>query len=387
MSASKRGLVAWGLLPVALVAAVAVFVARSDLLSLLRAAPPVEEITFDRVTLASGEIAIEVVNGGPDPVTVAQVTVDDAFWTFTMTPSNTVPRLGRATITIPYPWVQDEAHEITLLSSTGVTFSHEIPVATVTPPVGPLFFGVFAVIGLYVGVIPVAIGLLWYPFLKRLERKWTHFILALTAGLLIFLGVDALEEALEAAQNVAGAYQGTLVVLLGVVGTLLLLQSLSGRSLGEQNREGRRVLAYLVAVGIGLHNLGEGLAIGASYSLGEVALGAFLIIGFMLHNTTEGLAIVSPVAKDRPKISTLISLGLVAGGPTILGAWLGGMAYSPLYATLFLSIGAGAIIQVVLALHRMVAAQTENVVWTPLNASGLMVGLLMMYGTGLLVAS
>ncbi len=387
MSKVKSGLVAWGLLPVALVVAVAVFVARSDLLSLLRAAPPVEEITFDRVTVANGGITIEVVNGGPDPVTVAQVTVDDAFWTFTMTPSNTVPRLGRATITIPYPWVQDEAHEITLLSSTGVTFSHEIPVATVTPPVGPLFFGVFAIIGLYVGVIPVAIGLLWYPFLKRLERKWTHFVLALTAGLLIFLGVDALEEALEAAQNVAGAYQGSAVVLLGVVGTVLLLQSLSRRSLGEQSREGRRVLAYLVAVGIGLHNLGEGLAIGASYSLGEVALGAFLIIGFMLHNTTEGLAIVSPVAKDRPKISTLISLGLVAGGPTILGAWLGGMAYSPFYATLFLSIGAGAIVQVVLALHRMVAAQTGNVVWTPLNASGLMVGLLMMYGTGLLVAS
>jgi zinc transporter ZupT len=369
-----------------LLAAVALFVARSDLLNLLRAAPPVEEITFDRVTLAEGEIAIELVNGGPDPVTIAQVTVDDAFWTFTMAPSNTVPRLGRATIEIPYPWVQDEAHEITLLSSTGLTFSHEIEVATVTPPVGPLFFGVFAIIGLYVGVIPVAIGLLWYPFLRRLERKWTHFVLALTAGLLIFLGVDALEEALQAAQDVAGAYQGSLVVLLGVVGTVLLLQSLSRRSLGDQNREGRRALAYLVAVGIGLHNLGEGLAIGASYSLGEVALGAFLIIGFMLHNTTEGLAIVSPVAKDRPKISTLVSLGLVAGVPTIFGAWLGGMAYSPLYATLFLSIGVGAIIQVVLALHRMVAAQTENVVWTPLNASGLMVGLLMMYGTGLLVA-
>ncbi len=258
-------------------------------------------------------------NGGPDPVTIAQVTVDDAFWTFTMAPSNTVPRLGRATIEIPYPWVQDEAHEITLLSSTGLTFSHEIEVATVTPPVGPLFFGVFAIIGLYVGVIPVAIGLLWYPFLRRLERKWTHFVLALTAGLLIFLGVDALEEALQAAQDVAGAYQGSLVVLLGVVGTVLLLQSLSRRSLGDQNREGRRALAYLVAVGIGLHNLGEGLAIGASYSLGD---------------TTEGLAIVSPVAKDRPKISTLVSLGLVAGVPTIFGAWLGGMAYSPLYATL-----------------------------------------------------
>jgi zinc transporter ZupT len=387
VSAANKALVAWGLFPIVLLAAVAVFVARSDLLNLLREAPPVEEITFDRVTLADGEISIELVNGGPDPVTIAQVTVDDAFWTFTMTPSNTVPRLGRATIKIPYPWVQDEAHEITLLSSTGLTFSHEIAVATITPPVGPLFFGVFAIIGLYVGVIPVAIGLLWYPFLRRLERKWTHFVLALTAGLLIFLGVDALEEALEAAQDVAGAYQGTLVVFLGVVGTVLLLQSLSRRSLGQQSAGGRRILAYLVAVGIGLHNLGEGLAIGASYSLGEVALGAFLIIGFMMHNTTEGLAIVSPVAKDRPKISTLISLGLVAGVPTIFGAWLGGMAYSSLYATLFLSIGVGAIIQVVLALHRMVAAQTDNVVWTPLNASGLMVGLLMMYGTGLLVAS
>ncbi len=256
----------------------------------------------------------------------------------------------------------------------------------VTPPPGWAFFGIFAVIGVLVGVIPVALGLLWLPFLRRLERKWIHFALALTAGLLVFLGVDAAEETLEVASRVGGAYQGTLVALMGVVGTMLFLQVLTRRRLHKEGAEGRMGVAFLVAVGIGFHNLGEGLAIGAAYALGEAARGAFLIVGFMLHNTTEGLAIVSPIAKDRPTLRTLMILGLVAGVPTIAGAWLGGMAYSPLWATLFLSIGVGAIIQVVVALYKMVARQSPETVWTPLTAGGLMAGLVVMYTTGLFVA-
>ena len=386
MSDSKAALVGWGILPIVLLTAVAVAVTNTGLLELLRPAPPVEEIAFERVSLAPGEITIRVANGGPDPVTIAQVTVDDAFWNFTIVPSATIPRLGRATITIPYPWVEEEAYAVSLLSSTGVTFSHEIPVAMVTPPLGPGFFGIFAAIGALVGVIPVALGLLWLPFLRRLERKWIHFALALTAGLLVFLGVDAAEETLEAASRVGGAYQGTLVALMGVVGTMLFLQVLTRRRLHKEGAEGRMGVAFLVAVGIGFHNLGEGLAIGAAYALGEAALGAFLIVGFMLHNTTEGLAIVSPIAKDSPTLRTLMTLGLVAGVPTIAGAWLGGMAYSPLWATLFLSIGVGAIIQVVVALYKMVARQSPETVWTPLTAGGLMAGLVVMYTTGLFVA-
>ncbi len=386
MTDSKVALVGWGLLPIALLTVVAVIVTNTRLLDVLRPAPPVEEIAFERVSLAPGEITLQVANGGPDPVTIAQLTVDDAFWNFSIVPAATIPRLGRATITIPYPWVEEEAYEVALLSSTGATFAHEIPVAMVTPPPGPAFFGVFATIGLLVGVIPVAIGLLWLPFLQRLERKWIHFALALTAGLLVFLGVDAAEEALEAAAQVGGAYQGTLVALMGVVGTMLFLQVLTRRRLHKEGAEGRMGVAFLVAIGIGFHNLGEGLAIGAAYALGEAALGAFLIVGFMLHNTTEGLAIVSPIAKDRPALRTLMILGLVAGVPTIAGALLGGMAYSPLWATLFLSIGVGAIIQVVVALYRMVARQSPETVWTPLTAGGLMAGLVVMYTTGLFVA-
>ncbi|MCH8144173.1 MAG: metal transporter [Gemmatimonadetes bacterium] len=386
MSDSKAALVGWGLLPIVLLTAVAVAVTNTGLLELLRPAPPVEEIAFERVSLAPGEITIQVANGGPDPVTIAQVTVDNAFWNFSIVPAATIPRLGRATITIPYPWVEEEAYEVALLSSTGVTFSYEIPVAMVTPPIGPAFFGIFAAIGVLVGVIPVALGLLWLPFLRRLERRWIHFALALSAGLLVFLGVDAAEETLEAASQVGGAYQGTLVALMGVVGTMLFLQALTRRRLHKEGAEGRMGVAFLVAVGIGFHNLGEGLAIGAAYALGEASLGAFLIVGFMLHNTTEGLAIVSPIAKDSPTLRTLMTLGLVAGVPTIAGAWLGGMAYSPLWATLFLSIGVGAIIQVVAALYKMVARQSPETVWTPLTAGGLMAGLVVMYTTGLFVA-
>ncbi|MCH8936278.1 MAG: metal transporter [Gemmatimonadetes bacterium] len=386
MSDSKVALVGWGILPIVLLTVVAVAVTNTGLLDLLRPAPPVEEIAFERVSLAPGEITIQVANGGPDPVTIAQVTVDNAFWNFSIVPAATIPRLGRATITIPYPWVEEEAYEIALLSSTGVTFSHEIPVAMVTPPIGPGFFGIFFLIGVLVGVIPVALGLLWLPFLRRLEQKWIHFALALTAGLLVFLGVDAAEETLEAASQVGGAYQGTLVALMGVVGTMLFLKVLTRRRLHKEGAEGRMGVAFLVAIGIGFHNLGEGLLIGVVYALGDASLGAFLIVGFMLHNTTEGLAIVSPIAKDNPTLRALMTLGLVAGVPTIAGAWLGGMAYSPLWATLFLSIGVGAIIQVVAALYKMVARQSPETVWTPLTAGGLMAGLVVMYTTGLFVA-
>lgn len=377
----------FGLLPLVLLGVLSLALVRGGLLEFLRrGVPPLEALAFERVRLVPGQIELEVVNGGPNPVTVAQVMVDEAFWDFEIAPSPTLGRLGRAVVRIPYPWVEGEPHRITLLTSTGLTFSHEIAVATETPRPDARYFAVFTAIGLYVGVLPVAIGLLWFPFLRRLERRWLHFALALTAGLLVFLGADALEEAFDAAESLAGPYQGTLVVVVGALGALLLLQAISRSKLSGEGESARRALAYLVALGIGLHNLGEGLAIGAAYSLGEVALGAFLIVGFMLHNTTEGLGIVAPIARDHPRVGTLVALGLLAGAPTIAGAWIGGLAYSPLYATLFLAVGVGAIAQVVAALYRMVSRETGGAVWTPYTAGGVLAGMLLMYGTGLLVA-
>jgi zinc transporter ZupT len=355
---------------------------------LARGLPPVEELTIDYVRLAPGRVSVAVVNGGPDPVTLSQVIVNEAFWAHTVTPAREIPRLGRATVEIPYPWIEAEPVAITLVTSNGVTFSHEIAVAAATPAADARYFLSFSLVGLYVGVLPIAIGLLWLPFLKRLEPRWIHFALALTAGLLVFLAFEALVEALETAGSVAGAFQGTGIVALTVLGTWLVLQASAGGG-GGAPRTGvaaRLRLAFLIALGIGLHNFGEGLAIGAAYAQGAVSLGSFLIVGFMVHNTTEGLGIVAPVAQDDPSIANLALAGVIAGAPTIAGAWLGGLAYSPILATVALGVGAGAILQVVGVLYGAIARESQPV-WTPLNAFGVAAGLAVMYLTGLMVAA
>lgn len=281
-----------------------------------------------------------------------------------------------------------EPLKIKLLTSTGLTIEHEVSVAVESPRPDARYLTTFTLLGVYVGVVPVFVGLLWFPFLRRIGRRWVNFFLSLTAGLLVFLGVDTVEEALEVRHLVPGAFQGTALVLLGLVGTLLALTVLVRRTTraGGDGPQARLLLAYLIALGIGFHNLGEGLAIGAAYAVGEVALGTFLVLGFMIHNTTEGLGIVAPLAGARPGLRHFAALGLLAGAPTIPGAWIGGFTYSPIFATLFLAIGAGAIFQVVYELARLMVRQAGDDLMTATNLAGFLAGLLIMYTTGLFVA-
>ncbi|MGH7468388.1 MAG: ZIP family metal transporter [Longimicrobiales bacterium] len=378
-----------GVAPLALLALVIITFMKWDPASVFRTAfPPIEELTIQRIVLpATGVMQVQVINGGPEPVTVAQVFVDDAAWTHTMDGPRRIERLASRTITIPYPWVEGEPHAVRLVSSTGLTFDGEVAVATQSPRPSFRFLAVFATLGIYVGVIPVFLGLLWLPFLRSVQRKWVDFFLSLTIGLLVFLGVDALAEALEVSARVAGAFQGLSLVLLGVLGTPLTIASI-----GEWRRRTGQGLSplyvsALIALAIGLHNLGEGLAIGAAYSTGEISLGAFLVLGFLLHNTTEGLGIVAPLAQERISVRQLVMLGLLAGAPTILGTWLGGFSYSPVAVTLFFAIGAGAIVQVIYELWKLFARRAESGITRPLNAAGVLIGLAVMYVTGLLVTA
>ena len=361
--------------------------------------PPVERLTFQRVTLEPDGIVATVLNDGPDEVTIAQVQVDEAYWTFTADDGQVLKHLGRTTLRIPYPWVEGEAHLVKVLTSTGTPFEHEIPVAVETPRPSARFLGVFTLIGLYVGVIPVLIGLLWYPFLTRLSPRAMDFLLALTVGLLAFLLVDGSHDGIESAGMLPESYQGVVLFVLAAAGAYLLLETVgswlkarrrSTTLAADRSTEGTGwVLALLVAVGIGLHNFGEGLAIGSAFALGEAALGTLLIVGFTLHNTTEGLAIIAPLAKERRRvpITDLIRLGLIGGVPTIAGAWLGGFIYSPFWALLFLALGVGAIAQVIVQIVRQMsggqpvaAAMSRGSV-----LAGLVAGFAVMYVTGMLV--
>jgi hypothetical protein len=353
-------------------------------------APPVEKLTISRATLAADGIHLSVLNDGPDPVTIAQVTVDDAYWTFSAKGNTTLNHLGSTTLHVPYPWVSGEAHLVKILTSTGTAFEHEIAVALETPKVTRAQLGSFALIGLYVGVLPVALGLCWYPVLARLGRKGLDVLLAVTIGLLGFLLVDAVHEGLDGAAGLADSFQGAALFAGAAAAAYLALETTGAwlrdvRARRKQAESSGAVLALLIAIGIGLHNFGEGLAIGAAFALGEAALGTLLIVGFTLHNTTEGLAILSPIAKERPSLPLLIKLGLIGGAPTIAGAWLGGFVYSPVVAVLCLGLGAGAIAQVIHQLWRQLSRGTVGAFATAPVALGLLAGFAVMYGTGMLV--
>jgi zinc transporter, ZIP family len=352
--------------------------------------PPVEDLTVTRVALPTEyEFVVYVRNGGPDPVTIEQVSVNEALWNFEVEPDNTIPRLGSARITIPYTWVEGEAYEIGMISSTGVTFDAEVPVAVLTPGFSADTFFRYALIGFYVGVVPVSLGLLWYPFLRRLGTSGINFVLALTVGLLVFLVLDTLLEALEVAGQLPGVFSGIPLVILLALLTLLALMA-SGRLFRRGGEEASRLgTSYRIALGIGLHNLGEGLAIGAAFALGEVALGIFLVIGFTLHNITEGVGIAAPILKERPRIAHFVWLALLGGGPAILGTWIAGFAYSPLLSAIFLAVGAGAILQVIYEVTRLLlrdSARSKTPALSASNLGGLTAGIAVMYVTALLVS-
>jgi len=348
---------------------------------------PIESLSVERTVLQPGQFEITIRNTSLEDLTIAQVIVNDAFWEFEVSPSPTIPRLGKAVLRIDYPWSDSEAYAVRLFTGNAIPFDIDIPVAFTTPQPDTSTFLSFALIGLYVGVIPVYLGLLWYPALRQLQRRWMVFLLAVTAGLLVFLGLDTLAEAIEQAALVPGPFQGIGLVGIGTVGTFLLLEAISRREkgLGRSEATQRMSVATLIAVGIGLHNLGEGLAIGAAYSVGEIALGGFLVIGFIIQNITEGVAIIAPVVRDQPKLSKLAVLGLIGGAPAILGAWIGGLSPSPTLAVLFLAIGTGAVFEVVLEIARLIHKDTARQPMPAMVFSGVLGGMLILWVTGLLV--
>ena len=376
----------WALAPILLLAlVVGLFVSSgSSLVDLIgRNPPPADEFDVRRVEFRPGEIRIRVRNPQPDALTIALVTVDDAIVPFTVDGPTTLGRLRSSTIVVAYDWVEDDAIAVGVTSSSGIQTTKQIAAAVETPtPTATGFLG-YGIIGFLVGVVPVALGLLWLPSLRRASARWLSAFMALTAGLLTFLGVDALFEAFQLQGTLPAALGGPGLVLLGVALSYLGMTFLSTR-LGRGSAATGVTLALLVAIGIGVHNLGEGLAIGTSFAFGELQLGTFLIIGFMIHNVTEGLGIAAPAAHERVSVALLAGLALVAGAPAIVGTWLGGYVTNDVLGVLFFAVAAGAALQVVVEVGRYVARQAPGGLASSWAIGGFLAGIAVMYATGLL---
>jgi len=420
-------MIAAAFIPIAVLAGMIVFLFGPGQ-SLLNTGIALPEVTIERIEFQEGKIVANVRNTGPGEIEISQADINDRIIPAAVEPSKILPRLAEARVIIPFSWNPGVPYEIGVTTSDGTRFSKSVEAAALAPTPNIEQASFFALIGIYVGVIPVLIGLLWFPFLKRLSANKYNFFLSLTAGLLVFLGIDALIESNEIArENVAGAFNGQVLIAMTTIVSFLALMfaaqklveraamkksdTASSQSLSQQQSSDLEstitpaatttikqqlarpfAIALMIAIGIGLHNLGEGLAIGAAVLLGQVALSTFLIVGFTLHNTTEGLAIVAPMAKQggRVSIRKLVGLGLIAGVPTIIGAWIGGFTYSPIAAIIFLSIGAGAIFQVVFYIASWMTNARDGGRKTMLSTAvigGFAVGMAIMYLTGLLISS
>jgi zinc transporter, ZIP family len=389
-----RRIPAWALAVGALVAIAAVLtalaIAGGDTLP-DRTGPPVEELAVERTVLEPNSIELTLRNTGPDAVSVAQAFVNDAYVDFESSEQR-IGRLGSETVTLAYPWNEGQPYLVSLVTSTGAVIEHEIEVAVETPSADGGFFGLMALLGTYVGIIPVVLGMLLLPAMRRFRPAWIRVLLALTVGLLGFLAIDGALEALDLAAAGGGAFGGAELVFLGAGLAFLALigldRHLQGRARtgGGDAAPGRGLhLALMIAIGIGLHNLGEGLAIGSAYAVGELALGAFLVVGFAIHNTTEGIAIVAPLARLRPSIWRLLALGLIAGAPAILGAVVGASIDNAELSALLIGVGVGAIAQVIVQIWPALRDSAGRVL-DATTALAMGAGALILYATGLLVS-
>jgi zinc transporter, ZIP family len=438
--------------PIVVLAAMIIFLLSPYGQSLINTGIPLPQVTIEKVEFHDNQILVSIRNTGPLEIIVSQADVNDRIQSAAIEPSSMIPRLAEAKVMIPFPWIPGTPYEIGITTSDGTRFSKSVEAAALAPSPDANQALLFTSLGVYVGVIPVMIGLMWYPYIRRISIGKYSFFLSLTAGLLVFLGIDALLEVNEIVnQNLAAVFNGQALSVLVTISSFIVLlyaserltqraiekavlnknnhslaSSSSAEELGKSEkssteRQGDEIynksaktssstqevqiqlqryqqllkpltISMMIAIGIGLHNFGEGLAIGAAMLLGEVALSTFLIVGFTLHNTTEGLAIVAPIAKiersRRMMIRRLVMMGLIAGVPTIAGTWIGGFLYSPIGAVIFLSVGAGAIFQVVYSLVSWISHHQKSGPSSSLSGhviGGFITGLLIMYLTGLLV--
>jgi ZIP family zinc transporter len=256
-----------------------------------------------------------------------------------------------------------------------------------------------AFLGLIAGLIPVYLGIAPFSAIRKTGVVLRTALISFAIGVLLFLFVDVFHEAMSLGGSVGDVMGGVLVVaglVTGLLG-LTVFESIrirtrprqrgyhpepSNSEKGSAPVQASVSFAYLIALGIGLHNLGEGLAIGSAYAAGAVALSTLLIIGFALHNGTEGFGIVAPLGKAKVRLRDPILMGLIAGGPTIIGAILGAVFYSDALAALFFALAAGAILYVVIELVPIAYTREHR----HLILVGVTIGIIVMYLTELLLS-
>jgi len=347
------------------------------------------EIHIEQISFVDNEIQVIVRNTGPIDVNIVVADINDRIQPAAIEPDNHLTKFETALVRIPYDWNEGQPYNIGLTIDDGTRFEKSVDAASLKLEANIELIGYLGLIGFLIGIVPIMIGLLWFSFIQKLGSSKYKFFLAFTVGLLLFLAFDAIEEASEISQrHLSDIFNGQLLIMTVVILSFLILFSI-GNSLIKKSQFSKiskpLAISLMIAVGIGFHNFGEGLAVGAAIAFGQVALSTFLIVGFAIHNTTEGFAIAAPMARTKAMVLRLVCLGLIAGTPAIFGTWIGGFSYSPFATVVFLSIGAGAIFQVVVSIIQYMREENENTLSNTSIILGIGLGLIVMYLTSILI--
>jgi ZIP family zinc transporter len=230
---------------------------------------------------------------------------------------------------------------------------------------------------------------------RGLPKAVQGFLNAFATGILVFLLWDILTHAAGPVENALVHKQGpsfpamALIFALGIAAGLLGLVYFN-RSIFSHLRHGTatpspRSLSLAIATGLGLHNFSEGLAIGESAHIGAIAFTGVLAVGFALHNITEGFGIAAPMTSEAKPVSWrfLGLAGLIGGGPTFIGTWIGTLASSPYFSVAFLAVAAGALLYVLNELFNLGRKLNSP----PAFAWGLLSGFLTAYATDLFLTA
>ncbi|HEX4346527.1 MAG TPA: hypothetical protein VHZ73_03090 [Vicinamibacterales bacterium] len=387
---ARNALPIWlaALLPLSLLAVFLVIVTHvnpGDALRRRQGAFVGQYVSFSKVSVTPDGFLVTVLNESEGPVTIAQVIVDDAFWSYTANRTAAIQPLASVTLTIPYPWVPGENHHIEVMTSTGQRFGGDA-LGVPTPAPDTQFFVTFLSVGLVVGLVPVAIGLCWLPLASHAGRRTSQAMSAFAAAVLLFLLVDSIRQALRATHLMAGAYQGIMLFVIGAAAAFVGVGALSvwwkRRAMaGGSGTYATWALAVTVAIGIGLSNLARGVEVGTDLAQGEMLLRGVTILGLTLQSVLAGATICAALAGTRARFCAFLGLVLVAGAPAVLGLWLGGLLLTSPVATAIVGMEAGGVAAAIPTLAARIAsdAPLHEALATPRVVAGAMTGLVMMY--------
>ena len=198
--------------------------------SLINVGTPLPQVTIEKIEFHDNQILAFIRNTGPMDIIVSQADVNDRIQSAAIEPSSKIERLSEALVTIPYPWLPGTPYEIGITTSDGTRFSKGVEAAVLAPTPDANQALLFTSLGVYVGVIPIMLGLLWYPYIRKISIAKYSFFLSLTAGLLVFLGIDALLEVNEIViNNVAAVFNGQALSVLVTISSFAVLLYTSER--------------------------------------------------------------------------------------------------------------------------------------------------------------